>query len=80
MNNAEWMKLMKKQRERQEAKQAECKEVDNESIINNGDGNNKGSDAGNEAGGEGGNSTKSPDVDNDGGASEAGVSDNGDAQ
>ncbi len=79
MNNAEWIRLLRKQRERDEAMRAEVKEENNESIIDNGDGNNQGSDASNEAGGEGDNGTKSPDVDNDSGASKAGESDNGDA-
>ena len=87
MNNAEWIKLLRKQRERDEAMRAEAeyamwaeaKEVDNESIIDNGDGNNKGSDASNDTGGEGDHGTKSPNVDNDSGVSEAGESDNGDA-
>ena len=80
MNNAEWIRLLKKQRERDEAMRAEVEEDNkNESIIDNGDRDNKGSNASNEAGGEGDNSTKSPDVDNDSGASEAGVFDNGNA-
>lgn len=79
MNNAEWIKLLRKQRERDEAMRAEVEEVDNESIINNGDGNNKGSDAGNATGGERDNGTKSLDVDNGSGVIEAGESDNGNA-
>ena len=79
MNNAEWIKLMKKQREREEAKRTELEEVNNESVINNGDGNNNGSDAGANAGGEGDNNPQPTELDNASGASEAGSSDNGDA-
>ena len=80
MNNAEWIRLLRKQRERDEAMRTEVEEDNkNESIVDNGDGNNKGSDASNEAGGEGDNGTKSSNVDNDSGVSEAGESDNGDA-
>lgn len=80
MNNAEWIKLMKKQREREEARRAELEEVNkNESVINNGDGNNNGSDAGANPGGEGDNNPQPTELDNASGASEAGSSDNGDA-
>ena len=79
MNNAEWIKLMKKQREREEARRAELEEVNNESVINNGDRNNNGSDAGANPGGEGDNNPQPTELDNASGASETGSSDNGDA-
>lgn len=77
MNNAEWMRLLKKQRERESVKTEEVK--NNASIINNGNGTDKGSDAGHEAGGEGINPDEHTDSGNNGGATETGSDDNGNA-
>ncbi len=77
MNNAEWMRLIKKQRERESVKVKEVK--DNASIINNGDGNNNGSDAGNDTGGEDSNPTQPPELGDNSGDIETEPSDNGDA-
>lgn len=77
MNNAEWMRLLKKQRERESVKVEEVK--DNASIIGNGDGNNNRSDAGNETGGEGDNSPQPPELGDNGGDIETGPVDNADA-
>lgn len=78
MNNAEWMRLIKKQRERESVKVEEVK--DNASVIDNGNGNNNGSDAGNGAGGEDNNPPQSPELGDTSGDNETGSSDNGDAQ
>lgn len=78
MNNAEWMRLLKKQRERESVKVEEVK--DNASIIDNGVGNNNGSDAGNGAGGADSNPTQPPELGDNSGDIETGSVDNGDAQ
>ena len=78
MNNAEWMRLLKKQRERESVKVEEVK--DNASIIDNGDGNNNGSDAGNDTGGADSNPPQSIELGDNSGDIETGSSDNGDAQ
>lgn len=78
MNNAEWMKLLKKQRERESVKAEEVK--DNASTIDNGDGNNNGSDAGNGAGGADSNPPQPPELGDNSGDRETGSSDNGDSQ
>lgn len=78
MNNAEWMRLIKKQRERESVKAEEVK--DNASIIDNGNGNNNGSDAGNGTGGEDNNPPKPTELRDNSGDSETGSSDNGDTQ
>lgn len=78
MNNAEWMRLLKKQRERESTKVEEVK--DNASIIDNGNGNNNGSDAGNGTGGEDSNPPKPTELGDNSGDSETGSSNNGDAQ
>lgn len=78
MNNAEWMRLLKKQRERESVKNEEVK--NNESIINNGDGNNSGSDAGNVARGADTNPPQPPELGDNSGDIETGAGDNGDAQ
>ena len=77
MNNAEWMKLLKKQRERESVKAEEVK--DNASIVDNGDGNNNGSDAGNGAGGEDSNPPQPPELGDTGGDRETRSVDNADA-
>lgn len=76
MNNAEWMRLLKKQRERESVKVEEVK--DNASIIDNGDGNNIGQNASNGAGGEDINITQPPELGDIGGDRETGQSNNGD--
>ena len=78
MNNAEWMRLLKKQRERESVKVEEVK--NNESVINNGDGNNSGSDAGNGTGGADSNPPQPPEFGDNSGDIETGAGDNGDAQ
>lgn len=78
MNNAEWMRLLKKQRERESVKNEEVK--NNAGIIDNGDGNNNGSDAGNGTGGEDSNPPQPTELGDNSGDIEAGSSDNGDAQ
>ena len=81
MNNAEWIRLLKKQRERDEAMRAKVEEDNkNESIIDNGDGNNNGSDAGNGTGGEDNNPPQSTELGDNSGDIETGSVDNGDAQ
>lgn len=77
MNNAEWMRLLKKQRERESVKE-EVK--DNASIIDNGDGNIDRSDAGNGAGGADSNPPQPPELGDNSGDRETGQTDNGDAQ
>ena len=77
MNNAEWMRLLKKQRERESVKVEEVK--DNASIIDNGDGNNNRSDAGNGTGGEDNNPPQPPELGDNSGDRETGQTDNGDA-
>lgn len=78
MNNAEWMRLLKKQRERESVKATEVK--DNASIIDNGDGNNNGSDAGNGTGGADSNPPQSTELGDNSGDIETGSVDNGDTQ
>lgn len=78
MNNAEWIRLLKKQRERESVKATEVK--DNASIIDNGNGNNNGSDAEHVTGGEESNPPQSTELGDNSGDAETGSSDNGDAQ
>lgn len=78
MNNAEWMRLLKKQRERESVKVEEVK--NNAGTIDNGDGNNNGSDAGNGAGGEDSNPPQPTELGDNSGDTETGSSDNGGAQ
>ena len=78
MNNAEWMRLLKKQRERESVKAKEVK--DNASIIDNGVRNNNGSDAGHDTRGEDNNPPQPPELGDNSGDIETGLSDNGDAQ
>ncbi len=78
MNNAEWMKLLKKQRERESVKVKEVK--DNASVINNGDGDHIRSDAGNGTGGADSNLTQPPELGDNSGDRETEQTDNGDAQ
>ena len=78
MNNAEWMRLLKKQRERESVKVEEVK--DNASIIDNGDGNIDRSDARNVTGGEDNNPPQSSELGDNSGDQETGQSNNGDAQ
>lgn len=77
MNNAEWMRLLKKQREREGMKVEEVKE--NASIIDNGVGNNNGSDAGHDTGGENNNPPQPPELGDNSGDIKTGQSDNADA-
>ena len=78
MNNAEWMRLLKKQRERESVKVEEVK--NNASIIDNGDGDHIRSDAGNGTGGEDTNPPQPPELGDNSGDRETGQIDNGDAQ
>ena len=77
MNNAEWMRLLKKQRERESEKNEEVK--NNASSIDNGDGNNNGSDAGNGTGGADSNPPQPTELGDNSGDIETGSIDNGDA-
>lgn len=78
MNNAEWMRLLKKQRERESVKVEEVQDI--ASIIDNGNGNNNESDAGNGAGGEDNNPPQPTELGDNSGDNETGSVDNADAQ